>query len=80
MEKYSSCVFSNMHITKSKLDKINNLLEKDNKSIFDYDSKNYSEALKENVFTNSSRKIYGTRWKRYYDGLRFACRRNYATS
>ncbi len=40
------CVFSNMHITKSKLDKINNLLEKDNKSIFDYDSKNYSEALK----------------------------------
>lgn len=41
-----TCVFSNIHITQSKLDKISKLLENDDKYIFDCDSKNYSEALK----------------------------------
>ena len=39
-------VFSNVHIAQSKINKINQLLEKDNKCMFDCDSKNYSEALK----------------------------------
>ena len=46
---YSS-IFSNIHITQSKLDKITKLLEKDNKSIFDYSSKSYGQALKKREF------------------------------
>ena len=45
-----SCVFSNKYITQSKLDKITKMLEKDNKSIFDYSSKSYGEALKKREF------------------------------
>ena len=53
------CIFGNVHITKSKFDKISELLEKDNKSVFDCSSKNYGEALKKReLFLQNNQGIY----------------------
>ena len=49
-ENIYACVFSNIFITQPKIDKINKLLEKDKKSIFDCTPKNYNEALKKREY------------------------------